>query len=205
VQGTIRETGGGGIRLDANVVNATTSEIRATGAASDQLAQLFAMEKSLVLELLGRLGVSLTPAEQRALAERPTADLQAFLSFSRGLEAEDRGRFNEAAQFFQQAALRDPAFSAARERSARNTRTDAAARMTPARLARFARIGRPGASAGIRGAQLVAAIQGIAPTLAGRFSQRPGKLAAIRARLAEALRQDDPARIGRILETLPRP
>jgi len=204
VQGSIRETSAGAIRLDANVVSASTSEIRASSAASNQLAQLFAMEKSLVFDLLGRLGVSLTPAEQRALAERPTADLQAFLSFSRGLEAEDGGRFNEAAQFFQQAVLRDPSFSAARERSARSTRIDAAARMTPARLAQLARIG-PGATAGIRGAHLVAAIQGIAPTLAGRFGQRPGKLAAIRARVAEALRQDDPARIGRILETFPRP
>ncbi|HEV8599181.1 MAG TPA: CsgG/HfaB family protein [Gemmatimonadales bacterium] len=205
VQGSIRETTAGEIRLDANVVSATTSEVRATGTTSDQLEQLFAMEKALVLELLGRLGISLTPAEQRALAERPTADLQAFLSFSRGLEAEDRGRFGEAAQLFQQAALRDPSFNAARERSARSSRTAAAARMTPTRLARLAQTARPGGGAAIRGAQLVAAIQGIAPTLAGRFSQRPGKLAAIRARVAEALRQDDPARIGKILESIPRP
>jgi hypothetical protein len=31
------------------------------------------------------MGVAITPAERRALSERPTADLQAFLAFSRGL------------------------------------------------------------------------------------------------------------------------
>src|SRR5262249_10598433 len=83
VQGSFRETGSA-IRLDANVVSATTARIHAAGSASEQLDQLFAAEKSIVLDLLGRLGVSLSPAEQRAIAERPTADLQAFLAFSRG-------------------------------------------------------------------------------------------------------------------------
>jgi tetratricopeptide (TPR) repeat protein len=198
VQGSIRETNAGAIRLDANVVSATTAEVRASGSASDQLDQLFAMEKALVLELLGRLGVALTPAEQRAIAERPTADLQAFLAFSRGLEAEDRGRFTDAAQFFQQAAARDPSFNAARQRAARNT---AAGRVGTGAAPK-------GRVAGIRGVQLAAALQGIAPTLAGRIGQKPGRLAAIRARLAEALRQDNPERlgtIGKVVDQIPRP
>jgi hypothetical protein len=61
---------------------------------------------------------------------------------------------------------------------------------------------------GVRGAQLAAALQGIAPTLAGRLGQKPGKLVGVRARLAEALRQDNPARlgaIGQIVVTIPRP
>jgi len=196
VQGSIRETGGKAIRLDANVVSATTAEIRASGSASDQLSRLFSMEKSVVLDLLGRLGIALSPAEQRAIAERPTSDLQAFLAFSRGLEAEDRGRFGEAAQLFQQAALRDPAFRAARERSAQNLRIGQA------------RTTRSPAGAGIRSAQLAAAVQGIAPTLAGRLNGKPGRFAVVRGRLAEALRQDDPSRlgtIGQILSNIPRP
>ena len=198
VQGSIRETNGGAIRLDANVVSATTAEIRASGTASDQLGQLFAMEKALVLDLLGRLGIVLTPAEQRAIAERPTADLQAFLAFSRGLEAEDRGQFNDAAQFFQQAAARDPSFSAARNKLGRGAEGQAGS----------AAVRQRGRVAAVRGAQLAALVQGIAPTMAGRIGQKPGRLAAIRGRLAEALRQDNPERlgtIGKLLETIPRP
>jgi len=205
VQGSIREISGGAIRLDANVVSATTAEIRASGSATDQLGQLFAMEKSLVLDLLGRMGIALTPAEQRAIAERPTADLQAFLAFSRGLEAEDKGRFNDAAQFFRQAAVRDPSFSAARQRAAAVEGQRGGAAQGPAGSTALRQSSR---MAAMRGAQLAAAVQGIAPTLAGRFGQKPGRLAAIRARLAEALRQDNPERlgtIGKLLEQIPRP
>jgi tetratricopeptide (TPR) repeat protein len=209
VQGSIRETTGGAIRLDANIVSATTAEIRATGTASDQLDQLFAMEKAVVLDLLGRLGIVLTPAEQRAIAERPTADLQAFLAFSRGLEAEDRGRFTHAAQFFRQAAARDPAFTAAGERAGRNRsagRLDRGIGAPGARIVGSAVV--QGAARGTRAAQLAAAVQGIAPTMAGRVGQKPGRLAVIRARLAEALRQDNPERlgtIGKVVDQIPRP
>jgi len=193
VQGSIRETGGG-LRLDANVVSATTAEIRASGSESDQLSRLFAMEKALVLDLLGRLGIALSPAEQRAIAERPTGDLQAFLAFSRGLEAEDRGRPAEAAVFFQRAAQRDPSFRAAREQAVSLRSADAPRAKT--------------SPAGVRAAQLAASLQGIAPTLAGRLAGKPSKGAVLRGRLAEALRQDDPSRlgaIGKLLGTIPRP
>jgi len=193
-------------------VSAATAEVRASGSASDRLAELFAMEKSIVFDLLGRMGVTLTPAEQRAISERPTANLQAFLAFSRGLEAEDRGSFGEAARLFQQATSSDPSFSAARIRAAESVRSSAANRMTQARLSQLvrARAGGPGPSGptGVRGAQLAAALQAVAPSLAGRLNRPQGKLAAVRSRLAEALRQDDPARlgaIGQIVVTIPRP
>ncbi len=207
VQGAFRETGGGAIRLDANVVSASTAEVRASGSATDQLSDVFAAEKAVVFDLLGRLGIALTPAEQRAIAERPTADLQAFLAFSRGLEAEDQGRLEEAAQFYQQAAVRDPAFAAARARAGQGSRGAAAAHMTQARLALAIQALRQGGPTS-RGLELAAATQGIAPTLAGRLNQRSSRILAIRARFAEAARQDDPSRlgtIGKVLQIIPRP
>jgi TolB-like protein len=213
IQGSIRETSAAAIRLEAQVVSTTTAELRASGSASDQLAQLFAMEKLLVLDLLERLGVTLTPAEQRAIAERPTADVQAFLAFSRGLEAEDRGDFAAATRQFGQAATRDPSFEAARQRAAANRRAGSSVSMTPSRLAQTLRI-EPAhtrtlpAASGIRAVQLASALQGIAPTLAGRLMQHPGRLTAIRGRLAEALRQDDLGRLGtlgQLVVTIPRP
>jgi len=208
VQGSFRETSAGAVRLDADVVSATTAKVQATGSASELLTQLLAAEKAVVLDLLGRLGIALTPAQQRAIAERPTADLQAFLAFSRGLEAEDQGRFGEAAQFYQQAAARDPSFRAARQRAERSSRTGAAANVTPGRLALAMQVARQNGAAANRSLQLAAAIQGIAPTIAGRLNQHSGRLAAIRARFAEAARQDDPSRlgtIGKILDAIPRP
>jgi TolB-like protein len=214
VQGAIRETGPSAIRLDANVVSALTAKVDATGSAANRLSELFSMEKSVVFELLSRLGVALSPAEQRAISERPTADLQAFLAFSRGLEAEDRGDFSAATRFFQQAASRDPGFQAARDRAASSARIGTAIRMTPERLAALIERSTTGAGAdrgngGSRAAQLRAAVQGIAPSLAGRLARgQPRQVGAVRSRLAEALRQDDPGKlnaIGKILITIPRP
>jgi hypothetical protein len=189
VQGVIRETAPGALRLDGQVVSTASAEVQASGSAADRLSQLFAMEKALVFELLDELGIVLTPAERRAIAERPTGDLQAFLAFSRGLEAEDRGRPAEAEALFRRAALRDPGFRLARERA-----NPAGARSAPN---------------GLPAAQLGAALQGIAPTLAGRLGNRVRKQPPPnRARLAEALRQDDPARLGtfgQLVVIIPRP
>lgn len=205
LSGAIRETDAGNIRLDASVVSASTAEVRATGTTSDRLQQLFAMEKALVFDLLDRMGVVLTPAERQALSERPTANVQSFLAFSRGLAAEDRGDWGPAARFFQEATVADPSFQAARFRAATSVRQSTASRTTAARLAAVA-AGRNGG--GVRGAQLAAAVQNIAPSMAGRLRRTTGRAAAIRSRLAEALRQDDPSRLAttaRPPTTIPRP
>ena len=204
VQGALRETESGELRLDANVVSAANASVRASGSASDQLSRLFAMEKAVVLDLLERWGIPLTPAERRAIGEQPTADLQAFLAFSRGLAAEDRGDFAQAGLQYQEALGRDPSFRAARERSGRTAGTAAAIHATGAQSARS--MTRRGPS--VRSAQLGAAIQNIAPTLAGRLSRTQLRTSlALRSRLAEALRQDDPIRLGTLttpITTIPR-
>lgn len=200
VAGVFRDIDGGRLRLDATVIAAATSEVRATGSASDRLEQLFVMEKALLFDLLDRMAVSLTPAERRALSERPTADIQSFLAFSRGLEAEDRGDFSGAAVFFQQAATRDPAFNAAKARAARNVKVGAATKLTGARIS--AMVQKRGPT--MRGAQLAAALQSIAPSMAGRL-YRLQKSPPVRSRLAEALRQDDAGRALDLLPVIPRP
>lgn len=201
VHGAIRESPNGAIRLDAQVVATSTAAVRATGSASDRLAQLFALEKSVLFELLERWGIPLTPAERRAISQQPTADLQAFLAFSRGLEAEDRGDFLEAGRQFQAAAGQDPSFSAARQGAERNpAATPVSGPQLSAAVTRRAPV--------LRTAQLGAALQDIAPTLAGRLSRTQLKAAfAFRSRLAEALRQDDASRLGTLtgtISTIPR-
>lgn len=114
VQGQLGDVPGSQqLRLDVSVVRTNTTEIAATGSASDRLAAIFDMEKAVVFELVERLGLVLTPAEREAIAERPTANLQAFLAFSRGLEAEDRGDFAQAAAEYRQASELDPSFESA--------------------------------------------------------------------------------------------
>jgi tetratricopeptide (TPR) repeat protein len=117
VQGQFQEAPGANIRLDATMVRAGDAQIAATGSGRDPLSQLFDLEKSVVFQLLTKTGVPISPAESIAISERPTKDLQAFLLYSRGLEAQDRGDFRAAGADFKAAAQRDPTFQAAAQQS----------------------------------------------------------------------------------------
>ncbi|HET7790324.1 MAG TPA: tetratricopeptide repeat protein [Gemmatimonadales bacterium] len=123
------------IRLDASVVRATDAGIAATGSGSDQLAQLFDIEKQVVLQLLDKMGVTLTPAERVAISERPTKDIQAFLLYSRGLQAEEQGNYAAAAEAFSAAAQRDPGFSAAQQGAAQSGAAQSANTAPPTDIA----------------------------------------------------------------------
>lgn len=81
------------------------------------LARLFALEKELVFRVIDQLDIELTAEERAAIETVPTENLQAFLAFSRGLEAEDGGDFEAAARAFQRAHALDPGFDRAAERA----------------------------------------------------------------------------------------
>ncbi|MBX7117790.1 MAG: tetratricopeptide repeat protein [Gemmatimonadaceae bacterium] len=106
----------GTVTLDAALVRVANGQSGQAVTATNPLAQLFDMEKRLVLQLIGQLGIQLTPAERQAIDRRPTANLEAFLSYSRGLQAADDGRFQDAARFFENARSLDPGFGAASAR-----------------------------------------------------------------------------------------
>jgi hypothetical protein len=126
VQGQFGEVPNANFRVDASVVRVSDAQVAATGSGADQIRALFDIEKQVVFQLLDRLGITLTPAERTSISERPTRDLQAFLLYSRGLEAQDRGDFASATQAFQAAAQRDPGFSAATQGAQQSQATQAA-------------------------------------------------------------------------------
>ena len=118
VQGSILQIGGTQLRVDAAVVDVPSTQIRGTAQQADQLEQIFALEKKLALDLFRELGVTLTVAERNAVEQRATRSLAAFLAYSRGLTAEDQGRFDDARRYFDEAARLDPGFSAAQTKGA---------------------------------------------------------------------------------------
>lgn len=135
VQGQFQDVPTANFRVDASVVRASDAAIAATGSDADQLRALFDIEKRVVFQLLDRLGITLTPAERTALAESPTRDLQAFLLYSRGLEAQDRGDFAAAAQAFRAAVQQDPGFTAAAEQADATAAAEAASAAPPVQVA----------------------------------------------------------------------
>lgn len=116
VNGLIQQTGANQIVLDASLVNVGTGAVSTPAQVNNTIDQLFDMEKRLVFQLFSRLGVELTPAERQLVERRPTNNLQAFLAYSRGLQASDDGRFEDAMRFFDAARSLDPGFGAASAR-----------------------------------------------------------------------------------------
>jgi tetratricopeptide (TPR) repeat protein len=113
VQGSIIQLGGSQLRVDAAVVDVPTTQIRGTTQGADQAERLFDLEKRIALDLFRELGVTLTVAERNAIEQRPTRSLAAFLAYSRGLTAEDQGRYDDASRFYRDASRIDPGFGAA--------------------------------------------------------------------------------------------
>lgn len=132
VQGSILQVGPERLRVDAALVDAQTAQASGGSTQHDQLDELFSLEKRLVLDLFRELNVSLTPAERNAIEQRPTRSLAAFLAYSRGLTAEDQGKYDDASRFYNDAIRIDPSFGAARQRGQEAQRIEVGAQVTPA-------------------------------------------------------------------------
>jgi TolB-like protein len=122
------------LRVDAAIVNTQTSGIAGGAANENTIEQLFTIQKAIVLQLFDSLGVRLTTAERVAIEQRPTRSMQAFLAYSRGLEFQDQGRYNEAARFFGEAARIDPSFGMAAQKSAESQAAAQGAQLTAVTL-----------------------------------------------------------------------
>ena len=121
VQGAIVQTGGRNINLTSAVLSTQTSAQVGQADQQGDLEQIFAVEKAFVMKVFTALGVALTPAERQEVDRRSTQSLAAFLAYSRGLQAQDAGRFDEAAGFFDNARSLDPGFGAALQRAQSNS------------------------------------------------------------------------------------
>jgi tetratricopeptide (TPR) repeat protein len=164
VQGQFQELPSAGVRLDATMVRATDASVAATGSGRDQLSLLFDLEKSVVFQLLGKMGVPLSPAESLAISERPTRDLQAFLLYSRGLEAQDQGDFGAAGASFRAAAQRDPSFQAAAQQAQSSDAAQSAGSATESDVAAAVGGATPSGSSGGTTDALTVAVNATVPS-----------------------------------------
>ncbi len=112
VQGSLLPQGDN-LRVDAAVVDVASAGVAASAGATDALQRLFDLEKQLVYSIFSNLGIQLSDQERAAVEQRPTQNLQAFLAYSRGLQAEDQGDYAGAETAFDEAAALDPTFRAA--------------------------------------------------------------------------------------------
>ena len=118
VQGTLTDLPGDQLRVNAVVVDVATAGAGSPATGADQLNRLFDLEKQIAFSIFNAMGVQLAPAEQDAINQRPTENVQAFLAYSRGLVAQDQGDFAAAQAQFNDAVNLDPTFHAASQSAA---------------------------------------------------------------------------------------
>ena len=116
VSGALLAPTRGNIRLDGQLGDVATGTVRAVPTSSTSLEAILDAEKALAFAIFDHLGVSLSPAERVAVEQRPTRNLSALLSYSRGVQAEGTGDFLTAQREFRAAARRDRGFRDAADR-----------------------------------------------------------------------------------------
>lgn len=118
VQGAFAPAGNDEISIQATILATHDASVAPTGdPLVGDLEDVLKLEKQLVRQILGELGVKLTPEEEREIMRLPTDDLLAFLAYSRGLEFEDQGRLVEAAEAYREASARDGGFVEAKHKA----------------------------------------------------------------------------------------
>jgi TolA-binding protein len=114
VQGVAAITQNGPVRMSASVVRGDGT-VRSGAQANGSFKQLLDLEKQLVFGLATQLGIQLTDAERQRILRQGPKNLAAFLAYSQGLDALDRGDYRAATAAFSAAVRADPSFQAAQQ------------------------------------------------------------------------------------------
>jgi tetratricopeptide (TPR) repeat protein len=101
------------LRLDVASLDVARGKQPETSTESDDLGNLFKVQKEVVFQVVKTMGITLTRDEREKIQRIPTKNLQAFIAYSIGLEREQEGDFGAAGVYFRQASTLDPGFAPA--------------------------------------------------------------------------------------------
>jgi tetratricopeptide (TPR) repeat protein len=105
------------LRLDVASLDIGRGKAPTSETQSDELANLFRVQKEMVFKVVKDMGITLTREEIEAIQRIPTKNLQAFIAYSVGLEKEGQGDFESAGVYFKQASALDPSFAPAKAKA----------------------------------------------------------------------------------------
>ncbi len=117
VLGSVDTMSKGNLRISVRVADVESGVLDASLDAQAPLADVLSAEKALAFRLFEALGIALTPAERATISAYPTTSLAALNAYGRGVQAEIGGDRRRAIDEFNRAAVVDPAFQQARDRS----------------------------------------------------------------------------------------
>ncbi|MBN2102642.1 hypothetical protein JW835_01215 [bacterium] len=133
VQGNFAVLDDRNIHLDVTYTDIFSSTVPNPITMKDRLQHLFKLEKDLVFQVIGQMGIELSARERQQIQHIPTKNIQAFIAYSMGLEMEDQGNFTKAAEYFKQATGIDPGYEEAQNKLMVNQSMAQISRQTPFR------------------------------------------------------------------------
>ncbi len=83
---------------------------------SDDLNNLFKIEKEIVFDIIKDLGITLTREERERIEYVPTTNFLAFMNYCLGLRSEDAFDYVAAGVYYRQAVSLDPSFAIAKSK-----------------------------------------------------------------------------------------
>jgi len=113
VSGEIKQPEPSELEAEAGLINTSKGIAMYPEGVGGKLEQFFAMEKSLLYNILDEMGYTPTEDEKLRLDSLPTSSFLAFLSYSRGMIYGDQGMYRLAEAEYNAALAEDPQFQAA--------------------------------------------------------------------------------------------
>jgi serine/threonine protein kinase/Tfp pilus assembly protein PilF len=117
LEGDVRREGNR-VRVTARLTNTETGQVMWASEPYDrELADIFAVQSSVALQIAGALNTTLTPTVREAVERRPTKNVEAYDAYLRGLSyyrrSQEERDLRAAAASFERAVDLDPTFAAA--------------------------------------------------------------------------------------------
>ena len=114
VKGTYLSMDDNTFRVDAGFIGTQDGSLQQVKNVSGSLEEYFKLQKELVFNIVDQMGITLSDQEREAIQIIPTESYLAFVAYSKGLDQEDKGNYQEAAEYYQEAITIDPSFKIAK-------------------------------------------------------------------------------------------
>jgi len=120
VEGTARRAGNR-VRLSARLVDPITGKQRWAETYDRELTEVFALQSEIAQAIASQLHAQLSPAEETAIAQRPTSDVKAYELYAKAKDLlrtwkasnDQRKAVGTAVELLEEATRRDPTFALA--------------------------------------------------------------------------------------------
>ncbi len=103
------------LNMDPSMMDVPGDKMFEQANAEGDLADLIAIEKAILFEIVRNIGIELTDEQKEALEKPLSTSVPALMAYFKGIEASDKGEYAQAAKQYADAAAKDPDLSLAQE------------------------------------------------------------------------------------------